>query len=643
MVVRTLLAACAAFSFASPVLAGVGEPQADSMPQAISSPIVYQGELSYLNIPVTASADLRFRAFSAAQAGEQIGREINLEGVELTNGSFEVVLDFGLLTPSVWIEVDVRSPAGAGEFTTLSPRQRYAQALIVTPADTAPQSGEGQEATESNVNRQGGLISGRTAPRPGTDPIVTGGVSQTNNLGSDVTGAGSGSRGGGWLANGNDVYFNTGNVGIGLVAPTAPLHVRDRGARVLWVVNNRSGASSGFGIQAEANGNSSRAIFARANSTSGYNYGVFGQSLSSRGTGVFGQTASTFGTGIGVSGVSRAASGTGVRGLTTNLTGTSFGVLGEVMSSNAWAGYFMGGKGLYSENGLTVGEDLSSPLGGIRSEGSIFIDTGNLSFLDEASEAEIRSNSELVFHKDANNNDDFVNFEWRSNNGADLQMYLTDGPAGDGADAALFVDGDVNANGFDYAELFTTGQDGLEAGDVVVMARGHADSILLATDAYQELLVGVVSTDPAFIAGNQVPDDLANISQAGESAQGSRAEIRDQFYRRQAEHLARTRPIALAGRVPVKVDASFGAIKAGDRLTSSSTPGHAMVQTEAGPTIGIALEDFSQGQGKVTVLVQPGWYGGSAASNAIDAKDTRILELEARLEALEALLMGGNP
>ncbi len=73
-------------------------------------------------------------------------------------------------------------------------------------------------------------------------------------------------------------------------------------------------------------------------------------------------------------------------------------------------------------------------------------------------------------------------------------------------------------------------------------------------------------------------------------------------------------PLALAGRVPVKVTAENGAIAPGDYLTSSSTPGTAMKATQAGTTVGMALESFNgQGTGKVLMLVN---LNQSAAATA---------------------------
>jgi len=54
------------------------------------------------------------------------------------------------------------------------------------------------------------------------------------------------------------------------------------------------------------------------------------------------------------------------------------------------------------------------------------------------------------------------------------------------------------------------------------------------------------------------------------------------------------KPLVLAGRVPVKVSLENGPIQIGDFLSPSSTPGVAMRAGDFGPTIGIALEAFSE-------------------------------------------------
>ena len=70
------------------------------------------------------------------------------------------------------------------------------------------------------------------------------------------------------------------------------------------------------------------------------------------------------------------------------------------------------------------------------------------------------------------------------------------------------------------------------------------------------------------------------------------------------------KPIALAGRVPVKVVDENGAINPGDLLTTSSVPGYAMkcISRErcSGAIIGKALEKFDGNKGKIKVLIALG-------------------------------------
>jgi hypothetical protein len=96
--------------------------------------------------------------------------------------------------------------------------------------------------------------------------------------------------------------------------------------------------------------------------------------------------------------------------------------------------------------------------------------------------------------------------------------------------------------------------------------------------------LGIVSTEPGFLAGTNV--DFDNPSP-------------DQGY-----------PIALAGRVPTKVSIENGPIIPGDPLTSSSVPGVAMKATDPGMVIGVALEGWNNSEvGKIKVFVNLSWYG----------------------------------
>ena len=65
--------------------------------------------------------------------------------------------------------------------------------------------------------------------------------------------------------------------------------------------------------------------------------------------------------------------------------------------------------------------------------------------------------------------------------------------------------------------------------------------------------------------------------------------------------------VALSGRVYVRADTSNGAIKPGDLLTTSSSPGRAMKVTNhtraAGAILGKAMTGLSKDNGMVLVLV----------------------------------------
>jgi hypothetical protein len=77
-------------------------------------------------------------------------------------------------------------------------------------------------------------------------------------------------------------------------------------------------------------------------------------------------------------------------------------------------------------------------------------------------------------------------------------------------------------------------------------------------------------------------------------------------------------PIALNGRVPVKVSSNSESIEVGDYLTTSADLGKAEKATKAGFVIGKALEswDVSSGKNTVMVFVEQGYYNGPELKEA---------------------------
>jgi len=92
----------------------------------------YQGVVRYGGSPINGSADLIFTLHDSAAGGLQVGNTLIVFNANLVNGLLTVDLNFG---PGVfngdgrWMQVRLRSPAGAGSYTTLSPRQP----ILATP------------------------------------------------------------------------------------------------------------------------------------------------------------------------------------------------------------------------------------------------------------------------------------------------------------------------------------------------------------------------------------------------------------------------------------------------------------------------------------------------------------------------------
>ncbi|HEY4500348.1 MAG TPA: hypothetical protein VJH25_00975, partial [Candidatus Paceibacterota bacterium] len=114
------------------------------------------------------------------------------------------------------------------------------------------------------------------------------------------------------------------------------------------------------------------------------------------------------------------------------------------------------------------------------------------------------------------------------------------------------------------------------AGEIVELDPVNPVFVSRATKTSSMPILGVVSTAPGFWLGGfndeLYPDDIKL-------------------------------PIALAGRVPLKVNNEGGAISVGDRITLSGVSGVGMKQTTSGETIGIALENTSDATDTIEVFM----------------------------------------
>ncbi|HLX72120.1 MAG TPA: hypothetical protein VKV04_21085, partial [Verrucomicrobiae bacterium] len=136
--------------------------------------------------------------------------------------------------------------------------------------------------------------------------------------------------------------------------------------------------------------------------------------------------------------------------------------------------------------------------------------------------------------------------------------------------------------GSDLAEpfKFSSGEDQVSQGAVVVIDEQNPGRLKMSDRAYDTRVAGVVSGANGINPGIQM--EQQGLLEGGKN-------------------------VALTGRVYVQADASNGAIKPGDLLTTSSTPGYAMKVKDhiraQGAILGKAMTGLEKGQGMVLVLV----------------------------------------
>ncbi|MBI5613327.1 collagen-like protein, partial [Candidatus Gottesmanbacteria bacterium] len=181
----------------------------------------------------------------------------------------------------------------------------------------------------------------------------------------------------------------------------------------------------------------------------------------------------------------------------------------------------------------------------------------------------------------------------------DLFAYVQDDPrvtAGtSGASQVAALTGDTPAFvpppppdpvfGADIAEQYVFDEsDDVSAGDIVSIGAvpGAGDK---AKIAYDRKLLGVYAESPGLVLGQSAYNTV---------------------------------PIAVTGRVPVKVSAKNGQIRIGDPITSSDTPGVGMRALLPGKILGTAMENYtSPDVGKILVSVNVGYYLGDEGDTAL--------------------------
>ena len=135
-------------------------------------------------------------------------------------------------------------------------------------------------------------------------------------------------------------------------------------------------------------------------------------------------------------------------------------------------------------------------------------------------------------------------------------------------------------DGFDYAESFSTIEDELQPGTVMIIDPNNSEKLSISNIAYDKKVAGIIAGANGLGSG---------VMLGSSDSPGNHA-------------------VALAGRVFCNVDSHYGAIEPGDLLTSSPNPGYAMVVKDydkaKGAIIGKAMQPMAENQeGKILVLV----------------------------------------
>ena len=267
----------------------------------------YQGKLQKDAAPYTGTADMLFRLYDDVGAGAQVGADVTLAGVTVTDGLFTVDLDFGNVFDgsALWLEVQVLTP-GEADYTALSPRQLLSAAPYALHALSAPSGGGGASQWVSNgpdLTYSGGgvgILGGSSPFASGRGVFIEGGSTLGILFAYDYTNAHT-----------LPLILNSpgGNVGVGTTAP---------GARLDVVTN------SGMGVHGTTKGN----LFSSLNAA------VVGSGLT--GTGISGTTS------IGVYGAS--TDDRGVYGVSQ----TNWGVSGDCTSAGTYGILGTPNEGMYA-------------------------------------------------------------------------------------------------------------------------------------------------------------------------------------------------------------------------------------------------------------------------------------------------------
>ncbi len=350
-----------------------------------SSVFTYQGQLKVLGAPLNGTADFEFGLWDDPTTGAMVGGPVAVDNVTVANGLFTVQLDFGVDVFANgfprWLGIAVRSPAGGGAFTTLTPRQplaatpyaihtrginvgsngyvglntwfpNYRLHVVDAGARTLfahnfATSGTTHAGWFENDSPNGRAITGWTKATSGVTGAADFWCDSPDGWGvqayaSADTGTNYGGVFGSDSSSGTGVYAFAGRA-TGTTYGVYALSYSTSGCAVYGRATANSGGAYGGWLESESS--SGIGVYGLASSDSGTTEGVYGRSVSTSGRGVFGEAAATTGTTYGGRFESDSTSGRGVFAWATASSGTTYGVRGQTSSASGYGVYSVGDYG----------------------------------------------------------------------------------------------------------------------------------------------------------------------------------------------------------------------------------------------------------------------------------------------------------
>ena len=260
----------------------------------------YQGQLQRSGAAYNGTCNFQFSLWDAASAGFQQGSTQSINSVNVVNGLFTVLLDFGdqfddhFRGAARWLGTSVQC-SGDGGFTPLDPRQPITAApyaLSLRPGASIINSdptgglalfGQSQFANGTGLAGNGGSVGVDGSSEHGN------GVNGSSNDGTGVFGTSSNGRGvwGRSFGNGSAIYGE--NLGTGFAGVfVGPVSVE--GQLYSSGVYSLVGAIDSIAVVGDADGTNSTGVFGRADGPNGK--GVFGYNTGT-GPAIYGENIGT--------------------------------------------------------------------------------------------------------------------------------------------------------------------------------------------------------------------------------------------------------------------------------------------------------------------------------------------------------------